>query len=663
MNEEIYEGTPSQEDVLIGTDSSGYNRYRRPDGSTYVHYPYSRMATVTAYSAKDENGQPIRTADNKLITGKTQAEADRNRFRYDMSHWAEANRRKTAHLPEGWRERLITPDMNTFNAITGGVFNLTPIQVGRGVYNISQGKDPGFILGNSGVVSEEYAQEHPWLALGANVLGEGLTGGLLYGGRRLLSTGQKAVKNYKAARAFDNIVKSEIKKKDWFNKTFPQYTYKPQPYNYKLGLPEPDPNTFYHYMYYPSPTNINGEGVVRFSNFTIKPKYNGSNERIWWDKGNVPTGDVVLASKSKHIDEHVLSHPEKYSPYRGYYENSYYTSGEVPLDEISIYTKNPFTGYYDGPHNTITYNPPKQIKGKTSLKLLEKPSKLTEAELAGTPKGERNLKVKSVAKAVTKYDDLLNTAPVIKKTSDAANKTTKIKITAKNAAKITDSQWDEAYNAAIANNDLNEAQRLRDLHFKVKAPNTKVIDSNGNPIKTYHGNMIGDSDYHSKGLNPYSTNRSSRGSSGYFSSSSEEIADSYRLTPDAKIHQVYLNYERPLVIDAQGAHYSTIGTDRIANKAFSQGSDGVIIRNVEDAGIGRINGPVVGEARIADDYISTVGRAKSSDAVTKRVNIFTGKDEIIPLSERDNFLNPDVRYSWLLPVGLTTTFGLTTNNK
>ncbi len=356
MNEEIYEGAPSQEDVLIGTNS-GYNRYKRPDGSTYVHYPYNRMATVTAYSAKDKNGQPIRTAEGKLITGKTQAEADRKRFRYDQNHWIEANRRKTTHLPNGWRERIVTPDLNTFNAITGGTFNLTPIQIGRGIYNLSQGKDPGFILGNSGVVSEEYAQEHPWLALGANVLGEGLTGGFIYGAPKLYKTGVRSIKNYRMSRAFDNIVKSEIKRKDWFNKNFPQYTYKPQPYNNRLGLPESDPNTFYHYMYYPSPININGEGVVRFSNFTVKPKYNGSNERIWWDKGYVPTGDVVLSSKSKYIDEHVLSHPEKYSPYRGYYENSYYTSGDVPINEVNIYTKNPFTGYYDGPHNTITYNP------------------------------------------------------------------------------------------------------------------------------------------------------------------------------------------------------------------------------------------------------------------------------------------------------------------
>ena len=123
MNEEIYEGTPAKEDMLIGTDS-GYNRYRRPDGSTYVHYPYSQMATVTAYSAKDKNGQPIRTADGKLITGKTQAEADKNRFRYDMSHWVEANRRKTAHLPQDWRSKYGSvegKDILTMTPIAGDI--------------------------------------------------------------------------------------------------------------------------------------------------------------------------------------------------------------------------------------------------------------------------------------------------------------------------------------------------------------------------------------------------------------------------------------------------------------------------------------------------------------------------------------------------------------
>lgn len=45
-------------------------------------------------------------------------------------------------------------------------------------------------------------------------------------------------------------------------------------------------------------------------------------------------------------------------------------------------------------------------------------------------------------------------------------------ITVENAASITPEQWTAAQNAAIARGDMVEAQRLRDLHFKVSAPNS-----------------------------------------------------------------------------------------------------------------------------------------------------------------------------------------------
>ena len=61
-----------------------------------------------------------------------------------------------------------------------------------------------------------------------------------------------------------------------------------------------------------------------------------------------------------------------------------------------------------------------------------------------------------------------------------------VTITIKNAAKITPKQWDEAYMSAIANSDIKEVQRLRDLHFKIKAPKSKAIDVDGMPTKQYH---------------------------------------------------------------------------------------------------------------------------------------------------------------------------------
>lgn len=62
-----------------------------------------------------------------------------------------------------------------------------------------------------------------------------------------------------------------------------------------------------------------------------------------------------------------------------------------------------------------------------------------------------------------------------------------IKIVKENASKITPAQWTAAQDAAIVRGDMAESQRLRDLHFKVNAPNTKIIDETGNPLTMYHG--------------------------------------------------------------------------------------------------------------------------------------------------------------------------------
>lgn len=48
-------------------------------------------------------------------------------------------------------------------------------------------------------------------------------------------------------------------------------------------------------------------------------------------------------------------------------------------------------------------------------------------------------------------------------------------------------QWNSRYNKAVDSGNVEETQRLRDLHFKVKAPDTKVVDASGNPLHTYHG--------------------------------------------------------------------------------------------------------------------------------------------------------------------------------
>lgn len=50
-----------------------------------------------------------------------------------------------------------------------------------------------------------------------------------------------------------------------------------------------------------------------------------------------------------------------------------------------------------------------------------------------------------------------------------------------NLQSVTDKQWDELYNKAVKNNNLKEAQKLRDLHF-----NQKAVDNKNNKTQ-FHG--------------------------------------------------------------------------------------------------------------------------------------------------------------------------------
>ena len=68
----------------------------------------------------------------------------------------------------------MSADMETMNAVTGGVLNWTmPSQVVGASARLMNDGDFGqfgrnLILGNNGIVSDKFAQEHPWYSLAAN---------------------------------------------------------------------------------------------------------------------------------------------------------------------------------------------------------------------------------------------------------------------------------------------------------------------------------------------------------------------------------------------------------------------------------------------------------------------------------------------------------------
>ena len=297
------------------------------------------------------------------------------------------------------------------------------------------------------------------------------------------------------------------------------------------------------------------------------------------------------------------------------YNPRYITTGSFrglpDADPNTFYHRNPFTGFYD---SSIPYEPPRSSYFRKTVDLSEQ-------------------------------------------------------INAKNAIKITDDQWDKAYNVAIANNDLAEAQRLRDLHFKAKAPNTKVTDA------VYRG-------WHDVPQNILNTDIRQSGwgnitAGSWFGTDGDFIRQISNNDPE-RIKRYYLNLQNPFVKDANGRRWNellpfdmteddliremkhleknfpnhvvqdwaknlTSTTDQYATKIHNGNYDGGIITNVRE---GNTSNPM-------NDYvISKSSQAKLSDPVT-----YTDNGNIIPLSKRDNFLNPDVRYSWLLPTGLTVSFG------
>ena len=186
-------------------------------------------------------------------------------------------------------------------------------------------------------------------------------------------------------------------------------------------------------------------------------------------------------------------------------------------------------------------------------------------------------------------------------------------ITAENAASMTPEQWTAAQDAAIARGDMTEAQRLRDLHFKVSAPNTKIVDENGNDESLYgttDGGMYGTGVY----TTPYK---------GYAEQYGDNMID------------LYANISNP--VDARN-----LSIDDLMLGKLEEGNN--IFRWTD---IGGKRDGVLGK----NHYLNTKypyevvshnpSKVKSADAVT-----YDNNGTRIPLGERDNFSINDIRYGW-----------------
>ena len=104
--------------------------------------------------------------------------------------------------------------------------------------------------------------------------------------------------------------------------------------------------------------------------------------------------------------------------------------------------------------------------------------------------------------------------------------------------------------------------------------------------------------------------------------------------------KAYLKIDNPLEVDGKGMQWRDAQrrgkTANVIDEALSSGKDGIIIRNVQDDYQTGATGPSVPTTTYA---VFSSSRIKSADPVT-----YDRKKNIIPLSERFDSSNPNIRY-------------------
>lgn len=303
------------------------------------------------------------------------------------------------------------------------------------------------------------------------------------------------------------------------------------------------------------------------------------------------------------------------------------------------------------------------LKGARVLSEAETPTDYVEGALWLAPLGAETYQAaKPIIKGVSS-----------KVASLATNATPKI--TAENAAIITPEQWDAAYRAAYERGDIAEGQRLWDLWFKQKAPNTKINvplwTSSEEPFNVFDLSHFGETD---SGFFGY----------GHYLTPLEKYAASYHPVN----RRFYVNMENPY-IGNNDQYFNRVQyvKDRLAlrkENVMRNLRDGKLTRFSKKLGINE-NTSLEDAERLVDKYIADE-TVKWNDKYVKYADEFEGKDgvlswrelqgvpnnqegiyrevvvprgeqiksaepftlsddgSLIPLTKRADFSNPDIRY-------------------
>ena len=196
-------------------------------------------------------------------------------------------------------------------------------------------------------------------------------------------------------------------------------------------------------------------------------------------------------------------------------------------------------------------------------------------------------------------------------------------------SKLTDEEWDDLYNKALKSGDKIELQRLRDAHFRVKAPNTKIVDNEGNLKPVYRG----DKESHNV-LRENHIDNEVGDMQGIYTTFDKKYAMQY-----GDVNSYYVNSGAPLYTKGS---WTGVINKQVKDDILDDGYDLVINENFDNTS--KILDPFV--KKRTENILFDNTKIKSTNPVT-----YDDTGNIIPLSKRDNFNSSDIRYGFI-PIGL-----------
>lgn len=214
------------------------------------------------------------------------------------------------------------------------------------------------------------------------------------------------------------------------------------------------------------------------------------------------------------------------------------------------------------------------------------------------------------------------------------------------AVEATPYQWDYNYRRVIKNKHPHELQKLRDLHFLSKAPNSQ-IKSNNNIVKLYHGTPNGDDwHYYNPKLFGTTTDDGYYGR-GLYLSGNKRTAGSYSIGGESPaIKEFYMNAENPYYVGAvEGLSAEKLSMRGSAVSMFNKDLNNYYIPPFLRDEVNSLKNYDAVVYKYPNDPFSEVVAPRSEQLKYSSPIVRDDYGKFIPISQRDNFTLKDFRYA------------------